>query len=201
MNEGKKDCGFQETIDDLLLFQMVENCTRHKHGQTPNLLDLVIVNDEDFISTIEHSSPLGNSDHDVLSFSLYMPTSPPKESFIKIFNMKKGDFATMREEIANHKWNLQDKNPNEICNTIKDVIQESMVRNIPKVKQKKKRNQPRWLDNKILRKIKKKHRLFKRYLLTKEGIDYLRFIESRRKCKRAIKSAKREYEKKNRQAF
>ena len=196
LSEGKKGCKFQESIDDSLLFQMVENSTRHRHGQSSNLLDLVIVNDEEFISNIEHSSPLGNSDHDVLSFTLYMPYSPPKESFIKVFNMKRGNFAAMREEFANHKWNLQEKNPNEICNTIKEVIRESMDRNIPKVKQSKKRYQPKWLDNKTLRKIKKKHRLFKRFLITKEGIDYLRFIEARRKCKRAIKTAKREYEKK-----
>ena len=72
---GKGSC-LQDKIDDILFFQKVENNTRHRQGQKSNMLDLIIVNDEDFISTIKHSSPLGNSDHEMLQFSLYMPETP-----------------------------------------------------------------------------------------------------------------------------
>ena len=125
-----------------------------------------------------------------------MPHSPPKESPIKIFNMKRGNYEAMRKEVKEYEWNLHNKTSNEINNIIKDVIYTSMEKNIPKTKKKNKKNQPGWLDNKTLRKIKKKHKLFQRYLLTKEGTDYLKFIQARKKCKRAIKTAKREYERK-----
>ena len=125
-----------------------------------------------------------------------MPHSPPKEEAIKVFNMKKGNYDKMRQEMSALEWNLENKSTNTISNQIKEAIHKTMENNIPKIKQRKNNNQPRWLDTKTLRKIKKKHRLFKRYLLTKGGADYLNFIKARRKCKRAIKSAKREYERK-----
>ena len=195
-SENGKGNKFQEKVDDALLFQKVKNTTRHRQGQRSNLLDLVLVNDDDFISEIEHSNPLGNSDHDVLTFTLSVPFSPPQEEVNKVFNIKKGNFNNMRQEMAVHKWNLVDTNVNDINNQIKEAVHTSMEKNIPKTKMRSKKNHPRWLDNKTLRKIKKKHKLFKRYLLTKEGTDYLKFIQARRKCKRAIKSAKREYERK-----
>ena len=190
---GKGSC-LQDKIDDILFFQKVENNTRHRQGQKSNMLDLIIVNDEDFISTIKHSSPLGNSDHEMLQFSLYMPETPTKVEYTKVFNMKKGNYDNMRKEIAGLTWQLTDKSTNEIYNNIKDAIHTTMEKNIPKTRPINKKKKPRWLDKKIMRRIKKKHKLFKRYLLTKEGTDYVRFMQARRRCKKAIKSAKRKFE-------
>ena len=109
-SENGKGLNLQDKVDDILFFQRVENNTRHRQGQTSNMLDLVIVNDEDFISVIEHSSPLGNSDHEMLHFSLYMPETPKKEEHIKIFNMKRGNYKKMREELANYTWDIANQN-------------------------------------------------------------------------------------------
>ena len=54
---------------------MVCNPTRKREGQRPSLIDLVLVNDEEIISEIEHHSPLGKSDHDVLIFDLLINLS------------------------------------------------------------------------------------------------------------------------------
>ena len=48
---------------------------------------------------------------------------------------------------------------------------------------------------KTLRKIKKKHKLFKRYLNTKSGRDYERYIQIRNECTKMIKKARKTYEK------
>ena len=48
----------------------------------------------------------------------------------------------------------------------------------------------------MLRKIKKKHKSFKRFLETKQGVDYQRFITERNECNRLIKNAKKNNEKK-----
>ena len=194
LSENGKGSNLQDKIDEILFFQRVEKNTRHRQGQKSNLLDLIIVNDEDFISNIEHSSPLGKSDHEMLHFSLYMPDTPKKEEYIKIYNMKRGNYNKMREEIAGYKWDLADKDTNEIYKCIKKVVHTSMEKNIPKIRLNNKKKKPRWLNNKIMRKIKKKHKLFKRYLLTKEGTDYLKFMQARKRCKKEIKSAKRGYE-------
>ena len=47
---------------------MVDKPTRIRLGQTGNILDLVLVNEEQLVSEIEHYSPIGKSDHDTLFF-------------------------------------------------------------------------------------------------------------------------------------
>lgn len=52
------------------------------------------------------------------------------------------------------------------------------------------------MSTKALRKIKKKHKLFKRFLRSQSGLAYKRYIEARDKCKKEIKKAKKQNEKK-----
>ena len=52
------------------------------------------------------------------------------------------------------------------------------------------------MNKKALRKIKKKHKLFKRFLTTKSGYHYTKYITARNKCKKEIKKAKKNNEKK-----
>ena len=60
---------FTECVRDAYLFQMVRKPTRRREGQQPNILDLVLVNDENLVS---HLCPFGKSDHEVLFFNLYV---------------------------------------------------------------------------------------------------------------------------------
>jgi len=72
-----------------------------------------------------------------------------------------------------------------------------MENHIPKKKSNpKERHKLVWIDKKTMRKIKKKYNLYKRFLGSKSGQDYLNYKQERNECKKAIKRAKREYEKK-----
>ena len=71
-----------------------------------------------------------------------------------------------------------------------------MEKYIPKVKMKQnKYRRPSWLDKKTLRNIQWKHKLYKRFLNTKAGIDYSNNIKSRNECNTIVKNAKCIYEK------
>ena len=63
---------FRESIMELMsctpLYNHVHHPTRYRSAQTPSTLDLVLTNEELMIETINFSSPLGLSDHVVLSF-------------------------------------------------------------------------------------------------------------------------------------
>ena len=54
---------FVNACEDAFLTQHVTNPTRHRHGQTSSLLDLVLTSDPDMIedNNISHLSPLGSS--------------------------------------------------------------------------------------------------------------------------------------------
>ena len=61
---------FFQAIRDIYLYLVVTKTTRSRLGQTANITDLVLVNDESFMTEIEHSCPLGKSDHQLLKFSI-----------------------------------------------------------------------------------------------------------------------------------
>ena len=63
---------FVEAIRDAYLYQMVAKPTRSRLGQGANITDLVLVNDEFFITEIEHCCPLGKSDNQLLKFSIQL---------------------------------------------------------------------------------------------------------------------------------
>ena len=73
---------FIETIYDACLTQLINEPTRHRVNQNSNILDLVISNDESWITNIEHLPPVGKSDHDVLLISLNVggQSDAPKRS-------------------------------------------------------------------------------------------------------------------------
>ena len=60
---------FIENLQDSFLFQHIKKPTRWRGTNTPHILDLIITNEEPMISDLECTSPLGKSDHCVLSFN------------------------------------------------------------------------------------------------------------------------------------
>ena len=59
---------FIEAMRDSFLFQHVSLPTRARLNNSPNLLDLVLTNEEGMISNLEIHSPLGKSDHGIIYF-------------------------------------------------------------------------------------------------------------------------------------
>ena len=79
---------------------------------------------------------------------------------------------------------------------MKTVIQNAMLNCIPKVRKcNKKRFIPVWMNKKVLRKIKKKYNVYKRYLSTKSGQHYQRCIRESNKCTKLLRKTRKEYEK------
>jgi len=195
---GEQDNLFIECIRDSFLFQMVQKPTRYREGQTPHILDLVLVNDEQLISNIEHSCPIGKSDHEILLFTLYIDEQVKEAAGEVRYDVRRGHFDAMRKEFEKLDWTeLGKMGTEESWQVIKTKILTSMEQNIPKKKiTGKKKTKPLWMNNKTIRSIKKKHKAYKRYLNTKEGLDYTKYIAERNLCNKTIKKVKREYEKK-----
>ena len=63
---------FLSACEDGFLTQHVIKPTRHRHGQDSSLLDLIFTSDPEMIedSIINHLSPLGSSDHEVLLWNI-----------------------------------------------------------------------------------------------------------------------------------
>ena len=196
---GERENKFMECLNDAYLIQMVKNPTRRREGQKSNILDLIMVNDAQFISDIEHHCPIGKSDHDLLIFNLGVKTSSENDGKLGLykFDFQKGRFDKMREELHRVDRSVLDTaGVDEAWDCIKLKIIQLMEQNIPKVKVKcNEKPKPIWFNKSVWRIIKKKYYVFKRFLETKSGKDYLHYIEIRNKTNKEIRKASRENEK------
>ena len=188
-----------ENIRDAFLIQKLSRTTKHRNGQQSTMPDLILVNENNLISNIDHRAPLGLSDHEVLIFQMYVAKTKLNQEDCFKYNLRKGNYNNLRQEGRETDWStLDDMDVNSCWSHVRDWVQSGMDRHIPKVTVKKSVNtsktKPKWMDRKNLRQIKKKYNAFKRYLETRSGIDYQRYIIERNLSKRMIKNAKRGYE-------
>ena len=196
VNTGDNEI-FVESLNDAFLIQKVNKPTRNvRLDQQANIVDLVLVNDEAIVSEIVHCPPFGASDHDVLFFQINTQKKKKKEEKKKKFNLSKGNYKKFREELGRERWEDIDKiGVEESWEKIKKKIHDGMNKHIPKTEVKdKESSKPFWMNNKILRKIKKKYHAYKRFLVTKQGKDFEQYIRKRNECSKEIKKAKRKHE-------
>ena len=197
------ECQFVNCLEDLYLQQLVAEPTRHRGDQKPNLLDLVISNDDDCIVNIEHLPPLGKSDHDLLTVSLNIPKELSSNSNSDIrFCFRKTNFVGFSKYLKDTDWEkLDGASCEEATAYFENVLYEGFNKFVPKQKEQKKK-QRFWLNNKAMRLIRKKYVMYKRYThsrdysLTSIQYDYQQYIETRNKAKRELRKSVKDYERK-----
>ena len=69
-NEESEGSKFVDCLQNNFLFQIIDKPTRWRGTDNPNILDLVITDNGQNISEVEYQSPLGKSDHCVVTFNL-----------------------------------------------------------------------------------------------------------------------------------
>ena len=195
-NSGENEI-FYECLKDAYLIQKVTKPTRNvRVDQRANIVDLVLTNDENFISEIVHGPPIGASDHDVLYFQINLQKEQKQEQKIKRFNLAKGNYHKIRDHLKQIDWNQLDTlDVDEQWEFIKRELIKTMNDNIPKSNRKDTKSvKPCWMNNKVLRKIKKKYYAYKRYLITKEGREYEEYIRRRNESTKEVRKAKKKHE-------
>jgi len=74
---------FLECLRDNFLYQLVDDPTRYRHGQALNVLNLVIVDNPEFIKKVNLCSNLGASDHVALEIILDSTITKTEETVQK----------------------------------------------------------------------------------------------------------------------
>ena len=151
-----KGMDFKDSLSDAFLIQMVTNPTRRREGQRPTMDDLVLVSDDKLISDITHRPPVGKSDHEVLSFTLYVNETMQEDENVLKYNLGKGNYSRLREHLADIQWGCLDSLSVEDCwKEIKGTMTDVMDKCIPKVKIKPGgKSKPPWMSNKVTKKEK-----------------------------------------------
>ena len=117
---------FLETLNDCFLVQHVTQPTRFRFGETLNILDLILTNEEGMVENLYQESGLGKSDHVVLRFGVCcytyqveLPTAHPNyfkgnpDKYIK--KVQEVDWESMRSLTVNEKYTFMSGRLKEIA--------------------------------------------------------------------------------------
>ena len=174
-NSNNSCINFMKVIQDNYLIQHIKEPTRVRGSDEPSVLDLVLT-DDDFINDIEHLSPLGKSDHAILNISCNL--TPMEICSAPKYNYSKGNYDALRA-FMNLDWERFFGDSCEdveiMWSAFKDKLVQGIERFIPKIGNFNEWKKSSWknaLQRHTREKIRKKHRLWTRYIETR-NTDYL----------------------------
>ena len=192
------DYSFIEAIRDSYLTQLIKYPTRGRGTDEPSTLDLVFTSRYEAVEKLQIDSPLGKSDHSLIKITYqYEAENLPTKV---MFDYIKGDYEKMRqlldvdwiEYLADSMGNIDllwEKFHTKFKAAERECVPKKTV-TIGKTKQ------PIALNRKSLSKRKKKYRLWKRYLESKDAEAYLHYCRARNQLRRMTRKAARDQEKK-----
>ena len=146
------------------------------------------------VECLEYLSPLGASDHKVLTFQFICYCSHTVNSYTH-FNYYKGDYEAMRQ-VLKINWEK------ELCNDEVNIMLNKLKDRISSVKEKfisRSRPFPQTgtvpLCKNTVDAIKGKHRTWTRFIESRNDNSYKLYAKARNKVKWLVKKGKREREK------
>ncbi|KAK4315312.1 hypothetical protein Pmani_013483 [Petrolisthes manimaculis] len=188
---------FLECIRDSYLHQHVFQPTRYRNGHTPNQDDLLFTNEVEMIDQVTVLDPLGASNHIGIMFTVMFGTCQPLP--IKtVYNYNKGDYTAMRNLLNDINWEmaLHGLSVQDMTDYINQTIIAAIDKTVPikKVNPLANHRKPLWMNESTLKTVRKKHHARIRYLNTKDGHDYQRYIASRNIATHATRKTRKEFE-------
>ena len=193
-----KEFKFIEKFGDCYLIQHITEPTRGRGTTEPSFLKLVITSEDSEIVSIETASALGKSDHSIIK--VILNCTPIHEPIRKTFHKyDKGDYPKM-EDMLSIDWDAEFLEHEGDVQAQWDIftmkLREAVERCIPKkVMSERTKKYPIPLNVKIRAKIRRKNRLWKKYLLTRDVQAYQEYCRLRNQVRRLTRKAPKIYEK------
>lgn len=182
---------FLEVMRDFFLTQHVRRPTRFRVGETANVLDLILTNEEGMVRALEHLPGLGNSDHSVLQFELVcFATVEPPPSHHNFTNYK-----LLAEVLSSHDWtSIGEKNLDDAYKLFKTRINQALKDCTKIRKNKPKRNI--YMNRSAFQVKKRKNELWSQYCRSRDVLDFARFARCRNELRRMTRGLRRDHERK-----
>uniref|UniRef100_K7EZ72 Endonuclease/exonuclease/phosphatase domain-containing protein n=1 Tax=Pelodiscus sinensis TaxID=13735 RepID=K7EZ72_PELSI len=184
---------FLNGLNDCFLEQLVQEPTR---GEA--ILDLVLSGVQDQVQDITVTGPLGNSDHNIITFNIPVVGRTPQQSSTLAFNFKKGNYTKMRR-IVKQKLKgtvTRAKSLKAAWKLFKDTIIEAQLKCIPQIKKHSKRpkKESPWLNHHVKEAVRDKKVSFKKWKSNPSEINRKEQKHCQIKCKHVIRKAKKDFE-------
>ena len=182
---------FVESLQDSYLYQAVLEPTRIRVNQEPSLLDLVITNEENSVYNIRNEDPVGKSDHCVILFDYKCYPSKSDEVKSIKYNYSKADFENLRKELSID-WDgvFENMTTTQMVDTLMMKLSLAMDRHIPKKRGGLKKGKTALSQGSVAC-IRKKHRLWKKYLGNRSEENYRDYCKARNKVKTVVNNERK----------
>jgi hypothetical protein len=153
--EGSK---FIDLIQDCFLEQHVKKATRGN-----NTLDLVFSTEPSLVEDVTIGCPVANSDHNVIYFKIPRRVDQ-RVSKQEVFNYHKADYVKICDKLYSVDWDkqLQGSDVEKMWQNVKRELIKCWGEFVPKRKLKK-RKFPLWMRRHIIKMIKTKDKLWRKY--------------------------------------
>ena len=183
---------FCNILDDFFLVQKNLHATRdlRNSGSSGNVLDLVLTNNDILVEDVVVHPHAFDSDHHPLTFKFHAKMRRPNNIQRKVYNYKKADFKGLQETLQSIHWNLVtcDNCIDTSLIMFQDLLFSAVNQHIPQITIKR-RSRPPWINNQIMKLIRKKRKLWKQVKSNGSPEIFLKFKELRRKTKRLINTS------------
>ena len=150
---------FCNVLDDFFLLQKNLHVTRDTSnpGSHGNILDLVLTNDEFLVDDVLVHPNAFDSDHHPLTFKLHVKKTRPRNAQCKVYCYRSGDFNGLRETLRTLPWDLvtSDTSIDTSLDKFQDMLFRAIDHHIPQ-RTLKRLSRPPWIDNEIMKLIRKK---------------------------------------------
>ena len=166
--------------------QLVNFPTRYR-GMQSSLLDLILLNDKKLLAEIKAHPPIGLSDHIVITAITQLKILLKPTRVVYKRNFWKADYNQVNDHFKN---NFPETNEYGECLT---VIKTAIDTYIPERRVRVNPQKP-WINQEILRSIRKKRELWDRYEKVKSPEKYTIYQNHNNALKAQIKTARQQYE-------
>ena len=181
---------------------LVMDCFLEQHVHLPtrenNILDLVLTNELQVKDEVKITAPVGNSDHNVLMYEVLCNTVKNSSDKIRLC-YNQADYVRMRPFIREKLKCIDPQlmSVTQLWQEFNDVMQEAIQKFVPVSQMKdNSRKKPLWMTGKVLRTVKKKHKLWKKCKQHNSNTKSLEYKRQVNKASKAVRSAKKEFERK-----
>ena len=190
--------GFLDCLRKNFLIQNIYNPTRVRGTQTPHILDLALTSDA-FVQGVQYLAPVGFSDHCIIHMvceweSQHHLTNDPK------LNYSKGDYSGFRTYIIDRLKTIDLIIPSDVeeaSSALNLIILEGTHKYVPLSKGNTWKRKSNWncpIDDQTRLLIKKKHRLWTRYIKTRDPVTHNNYKITRNAIKQVIRNQEKAHQ-------
>lgn len=183
---------FIDIVQSCFFFQHIREPTRYRHGENPNVLDLVFTNEEGMIRNLEHLPGLSSSDHVMLNFCLVCYSGLKVQPDI---HNSRIDYGLLTSTLSSVDWSPMEGMDFDVAYTFFKDTMVKAVTSCSKRNTARHRTKNLYIDSRAIQLKKRKKVLWKRYIRTGDPIDLARFSTCRNSLRSLTRKLRRGFEK------